>query len=206
MKSYSISDYFKSHFKENSFRYVLIIVSCAVGICLGIYFAVSGFSYVSLLTSGDKNMFGYISGTAEYGSIFWSRFLSLFLCVVLIFCFNIVRETAFLNYFYLAYQMCLIVLSASAIITVYGLYGIINVILFVIPINLVNFCLISYLSVLSMDRAYFWKSFRTTFVSSFKEVSYVKKFLITLSLLFVFCIVYSFVFPLILKSFVVVNY
>lgn len=206
MKSYSIGDYFKSHFKENSFRYVLIIVSCAVGVCLGIYFAVSGFSYVSLLTSGDKNMFGYISGTAEYGSIFWSRFLSLFLCVVLIFCFNIIRETAFLNYFYLAYQMCLIVLSASAIITVYGLYGIINVILFVVPINLVNFCLLSYLSVLSMDRAYFWKSFRTTFVSSFKEVSYVKKFLITLSLLFVFCIVYSFVFPLILKSFVVVNY
>lgn len=206
MKPYSLKDYFKSHFKENSFRYVIILIVCALAISVGIYFAVSGFSYANLLTSADKNMFGYISGTAEYSSIFWSRFLSLLLCVILIFCFNIVRETAFLNYFYLAYQMCLIVLSAAAIISVYGLYGIINVILFVVPINLVNFCLICYLSVLSMDRAFFWKAYKTSFVSSFREISYLKKFSIALSLLFAFCIVYSFIFPLILKSFVVVNY
>lgn len=206
MKPYSIKDYFKSHFKENSLRYVIILISCAIAIVVGIYFAVSGFSYAGLLTNADKNMFGYISGTAEYSSIFWSRFLSLLLCIVLIFCFNIVRETAFLNYFYLAYQMCLIVLSVAAIISVYGLYGIINVVLFVIPINLINFCLICYLSVLSMDRAFFWKAYRTTFSSSFREVSYVKKFLITISLIFAFCVVYSFIFPLILKSFVVVNY
>lgn len=206
MKPYSIKEQFAFHFKENIYRYVIIFAVCILAIAVGIYLAISGFSYSSLLTSADKNLFGYISGTAEYGSIFWSRFLSLLLCLVLIFCFNIVRETAFLNYIYLAYQMCLVVLSSSAIISLYGLSGILNVIFFVVPINFVNFALLSYVSVISMARATYAKKYRVGFVSSFRECSYLKRFLISFLVFFVFCALYSFVLPLILKSFVVVNY
>lgn len=196
----------KEHFKENSIRYVLIAFSCVIAIAFGLYFSISGFSHSSLLTSADKNVFAYISGTAEYGSIFSSRFWSLFLCVVLIFCFNIVRETAFLNYVYLGYQMCLIVLSSSAIISLYGVSGIVNVICFVVPINLVNFALLCFVSVISMRRASVQKAYKIGFFSSFKEDAYFKKFIVSVLLLFVFCAIYSFVLPLILKSFVIINY
>lgn len=196
----------KEHFKENSFRYVLISFSCLIAIVLGVYFAISGISHSSLLTSADKNIFAYISGTAEYGSIFSSRFWSLFLCVVLIFCFNFVRETAFLNYVYLGYQMCLIVLSSSAIISLYGISGIINVICFVVPINLVNFSLLCFVSVISMRRASVQREYKLGFFSSFKEDAYLRKFIVSVLILFMFCLLNSFVLPLILKSFVIINY
>lgn len=206
MKQYLFKYQIKEHFKENSARYIIIIFSSLIAIVLGIYFAVSGFSYSSLLTSSDKNIFAYVSGTAEYSSIFMTRFWSLFLCVVLIFCFNLVRETAFLNYVYLGYQMCLIVLSSSAIISLYGLTGIINVICFVVPINLINFAMLAYMSVISMKRASSARAYKLGFFSSFKENFYLRKFFVSVLILFVFCAVYSFVLPLILKSFVVINY
>lgn len=206
MDKYSLQYCIKEHFKENLYRYIFIIVASVVAIVIGIYLSISGFSYSSLLTSADNNVFAYIAGTAEYTSIFVSRFWNLLLCIILIFCFNIVRETAFLNYLYLGYQMCLVVLSSSAIISLYGLSGIVNVVIFVLPINLVNFCLLSYLSVVSMQRAFYQRTLKTGFMASFKEVSYAKKFAIAVVFLVIFCVVYSFVLPLIVKSFVVVNY
>lgn len=206
MNPYSVKEQFCFHFKDNLYRYIIIFASCILAVAVGIYLAVCGFSYSSLLTSADKNLFGYISGTAEYGSIFWSRFLSLLLCLVLIFCFNIVRETAFLNYAYLAYQMCLVVLSSSAIISLYGLSGILNVIFFVAPINIINFLILSFVSVVSMERASYAKKFRVGFFASFKECSYWKKFLLCFVIIFILCAIYSFVLPLLLKSFVIVNY
>lgn len=196
----------KNHLKDNAVRYYLILFASIVGLALGIYFAISGFSYSSLLTNADKNMFAYISGTASYSSIFWSRLTSLLICVLLIFVFNLVRETAFLNYIYLAYQFCLIVLSSSAIITMYGLSGILNVIFFMLPINLINYGLICFMAVISEQRSALAKQYRLSFVSSFKEVSYFKKFLIALLIVFVFCLIYSFVYPLVFKSIVVINY
>ncbi len=206
MKQYLLKYQIKEHFKENLTRYIIIIFSSLIAIVCGIYFAISGFSYSSLLTSSDKNIFAYISGTAEYSSIFMTRFWSLFLCIILIFCFNLVRETAFLNYVYLGYQMCLIVLSSSAIISLYGFTGIVNVVCFVVPINLVNFGILAYMSVISMARASDAKSFKLGFFSSFKERYYLRKFFVSVLILFVFCAVYSFVLPLVLKSFVVINY
>lgn len=196
----------KNHLKDNAVRYYLILFASIVGLALGIYFAISGFSYSSLLTNADKNMFAYISGTASYSSIFWSRLTSLLICVLLIFVFNLVRETAFLNYIYLAYQFCLIILSSSAIITMYGLSGVLNVIFFMLPINLINYGLICFMAVISEQRSAFAKQYRLSFVSSFKEVSYFKKFLVALLIVLVFCLIYSFVYPLVFKSIVVINY
>lgn len=200
MNKYSVIYDFKEHFRNNLYRYVLIGVSIIIAIILGVYLAISGFSYTSLLTSADKNIFGYISGTAEYISIFSSRIWALLLCVLLIFCFNLIRETAFLNYIYLGYQMSLIVLSSSAIISVYGLSGVINVVLFVLPINIINIALLAYLAVISMERAYYMRQLKAGFFASFKEISYFKNFLIVLIMLIVFCFVYSFILPLVLKT------
>lgn len=206
MDKYSMKLNIKNHLKDNAVRYYLILFASIVGLALGIYFAISGFSYSSLLTNADKNMFAYISGTASYSSIFWSRLTSLLICVLLIFVFNLVRETAFLNYIYLAYQFCLIILSSSAIITMYGLSGVLNVIFFMLPINLMNYGLICFMAVISEQRSAFAKQYRLSFVSSFKEVSYFKKFLVALLIVFVFCLIYSFVYPLVFKSIVVINY
>lgn len=206
MDKYSVKLNIKNHLKDNAFRYYLILFASIVGLSLGIYFAISGFSYSNLLTSADKNMFAYIAGTASYGSIFWSRLLSLMVCVLLIFVFNIISETAFLNYIYLAYQFCLIVLSSSAVITMFGLSGVLNTIFFMLPINLINYGLICYMSVISMQRSYLAKKYGITFASSFKETSYFKKFIFAFLIVFVFCVIYSFVYPLVFKSIVIINY
>ena len=206
MAKISFKDHFKDHMRDNALRYYLLLFVCVCSIVIGIYLSITGFSYSNLLTGFDKNMYAYISGTAGYTEIFKARLLNMFICVILLFAFNIVWQTAFLNYFYLAYQMTLIVLSSSAVISLYGFTGIINVVLFVIPINLVNFAILSFLSVSSMERASYARHYQLGFTSSIKETSYLKKFAMSVLLLFAFCLVYSFVLPLIFKSFVVINY
>ncbi len=196
----------KYHFKENAMLYVFAVVFALVGLAVGIYISLTGYKYTALLSPADKNMFGYITGTASYSSIFYSRLYDVLICVVIIFVLTLTSYTGILAYIFLGYQMALIVLSSAALITLYGITGILNVIFLVVPINIVNIVLFAFTLAIGLERANEQRRYKLGFVASFKETNYFFKLLLSAGALFVVCLVSSFVLPLFLKSFVVINY
>ncbi len=204
--SYVLGDKIKQHFKDNAYLYCLVIVFATVGIVIGIYLSVTGYRYTSLLSASDKNIFDYINGTASYTSIFYARLIDVFVCLLIILVFNLSIYTSFLSYIFLSYQMALIVLSSSAIISLYGFTGIINVVLFVLPINLANFVIMSIAICISIERARAQKTYKLKFAESFKATDFFKGYFICALLMLIVCVVHSFILPLFIKSFVVINY
>ena len=199
-------DTIKDHFRDNALYYFFACLFTLVGLGIGLYISLTGYRYTALLSSPDKNMFAYITGTAPYTSIFYSRLINVILCVAIIFVLSLTKYTAVLGYIFLSYQMSLIVLSSAAIISLYGLTGVLNVIFFVVPVNIANYALMTFGLGIGLERARAWSNYRLRFSDSFRETGFMFKFIIYLIALVVICLLHSFVLPIFLKSFVVINY
>ncbi len=206
MNKFDIKSYIYIHFKDNAVRYYLILFSVLLGFVVGIILSLSGFSHTSLLKVSDKTLLEFISGTAAYSDIFLSRLISIVCLVLIIFVFNLVHHTAFLNYLLIGYQACLVVLVANAVISIYGVVGIINSFVILIPINILNIFTYSYLTCICMKRASDSHNLNSTFGEGFKNSSFWIEFTFALIILFVFCMIYSFVLPFFIKSFVLITY
>ena len=196
----------KQHFKDNWLSYFLVSIFLLVGIGIGLYISLTGYKYTSLLSGADKHILDYITGAAAYTSIFYSRLLNIIVCFLIILVLSLSKYSSFLAFIFLSYQTALATLSCAALITLYGLSGILNVILFVIPINLANFIALSFELCVNLERANARSRFRLGFFESFKENGFVFKIFLSLILLVVVCLFHSFILPIFLKSFVVVSY
>ena len=97
----NINENIKQHLRDNVKAYILILFSVIIGIIVGIYLGVTGYKYTSLLTTGDKLMFDYITGTASYMSIFYSRISVCIISIIIIFVFNLTYYLSFFNYLYI---------------------------------------------------------------------------------------------------------
>lgn len=206
MTRYNKFENLKYHFKDNAIYYFFVLIVAALGIGVGLYISLTGYKYTALLSSADRNMFAYITGTASYSSIFYSRLIDILICFLIVFLLTLIKHTAVLSYLFLGYQMTLIVLSSAAIISLYGISGIFNVILFVVPINLANFIALAFAMVVNLERATTLSKYRLKFFESFKENDYWFKQGLSVVLLVLICALNSLILPIFIKSFVVVNY
>ena len=204
--SFFIKDKITYHFRRNSTLYCFMIISFIVGVVVGLYFIFTDFKYTSLLTSSDKIIFDYITGTASYVDVFYSRFTNIVICLLIIFVFNISSYTSFLGYIFVGYQTSLFVMSCGAIISLYGLSGVLNVVLFVVPVNLINIIIMMISNVLCSRRALSQKEFKLKFFQSFKEDDFLLFYFTCVLCALGVCLINSFVLPLLIKSFVVINY
>lgn len=202
----NINENIKQHLRDNVKAYILILFSVIIGIIVGIYLGVTGYKYTSLLTTGDKLMFDYITGTASYMSIFYSRISVCIISIIIIFVFNLTYYLSFFNYLYIGYQSALLVLSSIGIISLKGLAGIINVVLFLIPLNLLNLFILSLMMGVSIERAREQFKFKSSFYDSFYNTNYLKKISMCACCLFVVCLFSSLILPLIFKSFIIILY
>lgn len=196
----------KDHFRENALYYFFAGVFALIGLGVGLYISLTGYKYTALLSSPDRNMFAYITGTAPYTSIFYSRLLNIFISIIIVFVLSLTKYTAVLGYVFLSYQMALVVLTSAALITLYGLTGILNVVLFVVPINLINIVLLTFGLEVGLERARAMSNFRLKFSESFKETDFFFKFMIFVISMIAVCLVNSFILPIFIKSFVVVTF
>ena len=192
----NINENIKQHLRDNVKAYILILFSVIIGIIVGIYLGVTGYKYTSLLTTGDKLMFDYITGTASYMSIFYSRISVCIISIIIIFVFNLTYYLSFFNYLYIGYQTALLVLSSIGIISLKGLAGIINVVLFIL----------SLMMGVSIERAREQFKFKSSFYDSFYNTNYLKKISMCACCLFVVCLFSSLILPLIFKSFIIILY
>ncbi len=196
----------KIHLKNNFWVYFLIAFIMIVGVIFGFILAFSGNDYVDLLSSTDKNLFEYINGSAELSSIFFSRLLSLLLFMFIIFVTSLSVYTTTISIIIMGYQCLLLVLSCFAVIDLYGISGVINSLLLIIPINLINLLVMAFFCGTCVSRVMVAHKFKMKFGDSCKYINFYSPVVFSIIVTFVICLISSVILPLIIKSFILVSF
>ncbi|MBQ7452966.1 MAG: hypothetical protein IJS68_01715 [Clostridia bacterium] len=173
---------------------------------MGIFAILSGTSFSGVLRYSDKNILNYISGSASTVSIFLSKLFESVVCFLLIYIFCLSSATALLSYVFFGYQNFLLAISCSVIIDIYGFPGVLNVAILIIPINLAVIFVMALAISVARIRAMEAKKYNEPLSASFKMSGFYKKYLIVFLLMIVVCLIYSFIMPLLLKSFLLILY
>lgn len=155
------------HLRGNIATLVRVAIFCVVGIVIGIVLLFGEKSYLALLTTGNQNMLGYISGSASVFAIFWKK---LFKClfangILFIFCLN--YYTSFLGYIYLGYQSAVCTILCGTLIKYQGFSAILNTILLIVPSNLILIFILAVSFSVFVQRARTQNKYKQTFVNSF---------------------------------------
>ena len=131
----------------------MLFLFVILGLVVGCFIAGSSEQYINLITSKNKVLYSYINGTADYFKIFWNKFSAFILPLVLIVGLGLHFYSTFFIYLFLAYQSSLFILSCTALIKIYGISGFLNVLLFVVPINLVYMLALICVSAICISRS-----------------------------------------------------
>jgi len=188
----------KFHIRHYKTIYFMFFLCLIIGVVCGLVIIFSSESYLALLTSKNKSLYPYINGTANYVANFWKQFLFFIGPLVLIFMLNMNYYTGVLSYLFITYQSGLLALSCAAIIKTYGVSGVFNVLLVVLPINILYLCIMVFFSVTCLVRsrqAFLGRNF----AYGFNRVFY-SKIIWSFIAVLVLSVVVCFVYPLFLKS------
>ena len=196
----------KGHFRSGLPFYAWVIFAGVVGLGVGIYLCLSGRSAFGLLNFADKNMLSYISGSADYVSIFCLRLADILLGFVIIVLFSLSQVSSYFGAAFIGFQSALMVLLMGALIKLYGVLGVINSLLFVLPVNLANLFVLSFTLAIGHERAHLMHSYKLRFLESFRETDYFFRLALSFLALFALCLLSCFILPLLVKSFIVVNF
>lgn len=197
-KSFDFSSEIKFYFRQTKIYYIFFGVSFFVGVIIGLILAFTSSFHLQLLHSGDKIIFTLLNGTANYSGLFWKSVFQFILPVLILFLLNLNYYVGFFSYLFVGYQSALFVLTCSAIVETYGFSGVLAVLFFLIPANLILFCAVFFAgttfrerSRLSLDEKLFQAGFDSLFFI---------KFTITVVVIFLLSFLVSFVFPIFLKN------
>lgn len=201
-----ISYYVTSHFYNNVVRYTMCFLCILGGIIGGIVIASVYGANSSILKSADENLYDFVVGDVQFGTLFASKALDVIVVFFILFLFNCVYFTSFLSYIFIFYQSFLFSYSVMSIVGLYGLKSLFNVLLFLLPMNLMFLLSMVCCAVILIKRAKlqyteklpFWKSFQVQ--NTWKN--YALCFLFALAIV---CI-NAFIVPLLSKSFVFIHY
>ncbi len=202
----NFKDDFLNHIRKSKFIFIGLIICFFIGLILGIFGVYSGVSFNSILNPSDKQMFDFIAGTSSGVSIFFDKLLEFFLIFLVIFIFNLSYPSSFLSYAFVGYQSFLLVLTCSVIINLYNFVGILNVIIFILPVNICFFLLLFFVISVAQIRAYEAKKYNLPFKESFRFAKFFNKYFLCFSIAIVICLIHSFIIPLLLKSFILFAY
>ena len=202
----NLGDDISSTLKRSKGIICLVLLFVAIGIIFGFFAINSDVSFNSILNPSDKQMFDFIAGTSSGVSIFFDKLIEFLFIFLIIFVFTLSIYSSFLAFLFIAYQSFLLVITCSVIIGLYNFVGILNVILFVVPINIIFFVILFYTVCVCVLRAHDCKKYNLTFVASFKYLNYFKKMLFCFALAVCICLIHSFVIPFLLRSFILFAY
>ncbi len=189
----------KHYFKLNSIWYVSFFITVIVGLLVGIIISLSSDSYLKILSSENKVLYNVINGTLTFGEQFWKRLMSGILPLVIIFLLSLNYYSGLLSFVYICYQSSLLSMCSSALISVYGLSGVLNVVLLVLPLNLLYLCVIIFYTTTCLSRSYFAKRYKQ-FSYNFNDHCFWIKILAGFFCILVLSLITAGVIPMIIKS------
>lgn len=143
----------KYHYKQNSGFYFAFLVFVFIGLAVGIIIVCGGDGYIKILTSDSKVLYHFINGTANSSSIFWQKFLYFFVPLILIFLMSLNYYVSLASFILVAYQSSMLVISSAALITLYGFSGVLNVLLLMLPVNIIYLSILISFGVFCLSRS-----------------------------------------------------
>ena len=176
----------------------MLFLCAFVGIVVGFVLVFSGSSFVNLLTSSNKKLYTLINGTADYMGLFWKKFLSFLLPILLVFVLSLNYYLGLLCYIFITYQVSLFIMSCAAVVKLYAMAGFLNVFFIMIPINIMFFAVLFYAVVTMMRRAKVASRYKQ-FAYGFDDVFFAK-FAICVLCLIIIALLACVVLPLFLKN------
>lgn len=130
----------------------MLFLCAIIGIVVGFVLVFSNTSFVNLLTSSNKKLYTLINGTADYMGLFWKKFLSFSFPLVLLFLLSLNYYLGVICYLFITYQFALFIMSCAAVVKLYAMAGFLNVFFIMIPINLMFFAVLFYVTVTLLRR------------------------------------------------------
>lgn len=193
----------KNHFKKNGNFYFGFLGAILVGILIGITVIISSDSYVNVLSSSSKVLYSYINGTAHMGVIFWRNLVSFIVPMLLIFILNLNLFSGLISYIIVAYQSAMLLITSSALILIYGLSGVLNVLLILLPINMLYILALVYFSVVCLERGAVARAYKH-FAYGFNSSSFWLKILAAFVMVLIITLVASILYPIFIKNAILV--
>ena len=94
--------------------------------------------------------------------------------------------------------------SLASVIIDYGITGTLNAIIFIAPVNLINLTILTYASALFIKRREYSKKFRKSLPQG--VAYYLSEHIGLLLGIIVSCVIYGVIYPILLRSMIIVNY
>lgn len=169
-----------------------------VGAIIGLIIVFSSGNFHLILSSKNKLLYSYINGSAELGGLFWSQLIKFLAPLVLIFICSLNFYSGLISFIFITYQAALFVLTSAALISLYGFSGVLNVLLVMLPVNLIYFLVLGYFVVLNFGRCLKAKKYR------FFAYGFDRNYFICLGVCFgaviLISLLSSFIYPLFIKN------
>lgn len=187
----------------NKRLYLLNLLVFIIGVVAGAILVLAGQMDETVYTSLEVSIVDIITSDYSGISLFFSGIVRLIIPITIIFVMFLTRYTSFLGYVYYAYQSLLLGGSVASLVTSSGVAGLINALFVVLPINLLNFFLISSSLIVFYKRLKLARLQKLTIIHSTK-IFLPKIIAITVGVVFS-AIIYGFIYPLLIRSMIIVN-
>ncbi|MGN1259414.1 MAG: hypothetical protein ACI4T8_04250 [Christensenellales bacterium] len=202
-RSFSVSE-IKTFIKTNRTLFLVTIIFLCLGISIGVIIMLGDDASLNVLAKEGVELADIISGEYSSISLMFSCLFNCLLSCLIMLVLGLNKYTIYLNYVYITYQGLLLGASCTSIISLNGITGALNVFIFTLPVNILNMLVICLMQVVLLLRIAYSKKFKVRGVKSFSI--YAKKFLLVLVLAVLSSVIYGFIYPILLRSIVVVNY
>lgn len=187
----------------NKKLYLFSLLVSVAGLILGIILSTTGGMEGGVYSTGQTSLYDIIVNDYSAFSLLWENLIRLILPLLIIYLLSLTKYTSFLAFIYLGYQSMLLGASIIGLVQENGVAGIINGLVVVLPINAVNFLLLVSGLVVFIKRLNLSISQRITILHSTK-IMLPKLLYIFVCALFA-SFIYAFIYPLLLRSMVVIN-
>lgn len=153
------------HFSRLKWWYILLAVFCIFGIIIGL---ITGFTIAPDATVSkipDSILLKYIEGNVSIFGAFFSRFFSILAMLGIIFLSNCKPFLCIVNCIFLVYRGFVVGATASLLIILFNVGGILNVIFIVIPCHLTILLMLVSWSVICMSYNFATKDYGGCIIS-----------------------------------------
>lgn len=154
---YSLAEGFKSN-KKTCF---LLIILSFVGILTGVFTAINYCNGETLINFNDFSLCQYLNGELGTLELFFSRFLSYSIVILIVSFSSLSIFLIPINFFLIAYRGYLLSLNVSIMVILYGIGGILTGLLIILPCQLLSLIVIGMYICASNSKAISKKKYGT---------------------------------------------
>ena len=194
----------KSYIRANKKMYLLCLLIVFVGLALGVYLVLSENMEQDVYTTTSLSLGEIIVNDYSGVEAFFECFFHLLLPLCILFVLSLNKYSMILGRCYLGFQGLLLGASIASAIMSFGVAGCLNALFLMLPINLLNFCVIISGVTIFYRRRILANSQHIKFLPSLRL--FLPKILYLVLGVVIVSIVYGFIYPLLLRSVIVANY